>query len=81
MGIYLQSFGVLSGILYSLFLTKYPKLMHMAAYVIAISTTAALVFFYIATILENETMVLVASSIIGFAMLPTFFVAYELAVE
>ena len=26
-------------------------------------------------------MVLIASSVIGFAMLPTFFVAYELAVE
>ena len=55
--------------------------MHAAAYVIAISTTAALIFFYIATIQENEGMVLAAGSLIGFAMLPTFFVAYELAVE
>ena len=48
LGLYLQGFGILSGILYSLFLTKYPKLMETAAYVIVVSTIASLTLFYIA---------------------------------
>ena len=81
LGIYLQSFGVTSGILYSLFLFKFPRFLHKTAYLIAISTLAATIFFYIAALQESKTLVLVAGSVIGFTMLPTLFVAYELAVE
>ena len=81
LGIYLQGFGIASGVLAALFLTKYPKFIEAAAYAIVITTIASLALFYIATTQENETFLIAAVSCLGFSTLPTFFVAYELAVE
>ena len=81
LGLYLQGFGILSGILAALLLTKYPKFMESAAYAIVIATTISFTLFYIATVTDNQTFLIAAVSILGFSTLPTFFVAYELAVE
>ena len=53
LGLYLQGFGILSGILAALILTKYPKFMESAAYAIVIATTISFTLFYIATVTDN----------------------------
>ena len=81
LGLYLQGFGILNGIIFSLFLTKYPKYMESAAYVIIIATIISLSLFYIAMIENNKTFLIASVSILGSSTMPTFFVAYEIAVE
>ena len=48
---------------------------------IGVTAVGGLVFFYLATIQEDETLIYIACAVLGFFLLPILFVAYELAVE
>lgn len=80
MGLFVYGFGILGGIIFSLILTRHPDKLMQSAFVINIISIISLVFFFIADMQVNHSMLLVACGIIGFFLLPVLFVAYELAV-
>ena len=80
MGLYLYAFGIFGGVLASLVLTRYPKKMMLAAYIIAFGTMASVIFFYMMNKRALRTQIYAACSVMGFFLIPILFVAYELAV-
>ena len=81
MGLCVYGWGILGGILFSVYLTWYPKHMMKSAFVVCIFSVLTLAYFFFADFRADETELYVASSVLGFFLLPIFFVAYELAVE
>ena len=81
MGLYLQTAGIVGGIVFALVLTKYQEKLMWGSYIICIGSILSLGFFVVADHYANRGMLCAASACIGFFMLPMIFVGYELAVE
>lgn len=81
MGLYLFGFGIVGGILFSVVLTVFPSKMMKANYVLNVASILSLGFFVFADINADKTMLILASTALGFFLIPILFVAYELAVE
>ena len=80
MGMFMEVFGIVGGILFSLLLTWYPKKLMLGAYIITIGLIVSLGFFYYFNTLENRGLLCFGSSAMGFFLFPMIFVAFELAV-
>lgn len=81
MGMYMEVFGIIGGILFSLVLTWYPGRLMLGAYTIILGLIASLAFFLYVNTLADRTLLCVGSSAMGFFLFPMIFVAFELAVE
>ena len=81
LGLSVYGFGILGGVLFSIYLTWNPRHMLKSAFIVCISSMMTLAYFYFANTRADKTELFVASSILGFLLLPILFVAYELAVS
>ena len=81
MGLFLQAFGCVGGIVFATVLTFYPEKFMLGAYIIMIGSILGMSFFVYADGNADRTLLCLASSFIGFFMLPMIFVGYELVVE
>ena len=81
MGMYMEVFGIVGGILFSIVLTWYPGRLMMGAYTIIIGLIASLAFFLYVNTLADRTLLCVATSAMGFFLFPMIFVVFEIAVE
>lgn len=81
MGIYMQGFGIVGGVIFSLVLTCYPKRLLLSAYITLIGGMLSLGFFWYADTQGDKPMMTVAVSLMGFFILPVIFIGFELAVE
>ena len=81
MGLSVYGFGVLGGVIFSIVLMRYPKKLMLSNYLITIASILCLTFFFLADRQADRTEILIACAVLGFTLLPIFFVAYELAVE
>ena len=81
MGLFLFGFGILGGIVFSMFLTRYPSQMMNSALLVCSTANLFLAAFLYADTKANETSILVICALLGFFLLPILFNAYELAVE
>ena len=81
MGMYMELFGIIGGILFSIVLTWYPKGLMFGEYVITIGMIISLAFFLLCNYLADRTLLCVGSSAIGFFLFPMIFVSFELAVS
>ena len=80
MGIFEQIFSIVGGIVFAIVLTWFPGRMMNAAYVICIGSIVVLGYFYYADTIADKVQLIIATSSIGFFLIPTYTVAYELAV-
>ena len=81
LGLAVYGFGILGGVLFSIYLTWNPRHMLKAAFIVCITSVMTLAYFYFANTRADKTELFVSSSVLGFFLLPILFVAYELAVS
>lgn len=81
MGLFLQAAGCIGGIVFATLLTFYPEKFMLGAYIINIGSIIGMSFFVYADENADRVLLCLASSFIGFFMLPMIFVGYELVVE
>lgn len=81
MGLFVYGFGILGGVLFSIYLTYSPHQMMKSAFVVCILSIMTLAYFFFANTRADRTELLVSCSVLGFFLLPILFIAYELAVE
>ena len=79
LGVYVQGFGVIGGIVFGILLTAYPSKMMAAAYTSCIMSIVCLAYFYAADIAANKVQLSISSGMIGFFLLPMFIASFELA--
>ena len=79
MGLFLYGFGMLGSVIASVALMRYPQKMSLAAYIIAFATIIFTAYFYSMSARAEKSKILAATGLLGFALVPILFVAYELA--
>lgn len=81
LGICLQGVGIVGGVVSSIALTAFPKMLKPANYIVGAGSALGLVYFFFANKAADETQLLISCAVMGFFMLAVFMPAYEVAVE